>query len=70
MPMKSGRIVERRDQVLIGFLSFVATAFSTFASRWWSTNGPFLSERVMALFPYFLRRETMKVCVRLLLRVR
>ena len=31
MPMKSGRIVERRDQVLIGFLSFEATAFSTFA---------------------------------------
>src|SRR6476620_5111415 len=45
--MKSGRIVERRDQVLIGFLSFVAEAFSTFAARWWSTNGPFLSERVM-----------------------
>src|SRR3954469_12755766 len=47
--MKSGRIVERRDQVLIGFFSFVADAFSTFAIRWWSTNGPFLSERVMPL---------------------
>jgi hypothetical protein len=31
--MKSGRIVERRDQVLIGFLSFVGDAFSTFAAR-------------------------------------
>ena len=32
-PMNSGRIVERRDQVLIGFLSLVAAAFSTFACR-------------------------------------
>ena len=69
-PMNSGRIVERRDQVLIGFLSLVAAAFSTLAIRWWSTNGPFLSERVMVLAPYFLRRETIIVCVRLLLRVR
>ena len=67
--MNSGRIVERRDQVLIGFLSLMADAFSTLASRWWSTNGPFFSERVMAA-SYFLRRETIIVCVRLLLRVR
>src|SRR6185312_5369173 len=46
-PMKSGRIVERRDQVLMGFLSLVAAAFSTLAARWWSTNGPFFSERLM-----------------------
>src|SRR5450830_682826 len=32
-PMNSGRTMERRDQVLIGFLSLVATAFSTFATR-------------------------------------
>jgi hypothetical protein len=66
-------MVLRRDQVLIGFLSLVAEAFSTFAIRWWSTKGPFLSERVMvavSLGPYFLRRETIIVCVRLLLRVR
>jgi hypothetical protein len=29
--MNSGRIVERRDQVLIGFLSLMAAAFSTLA---------------------------------------
>src|SRR5512145_454206 len=44
-PMNSGRIVERRDQVLIGFLSRVAAATSTFFSRCPSTNGPFFSER-------------------------
>jgi len=31
--MKSGKIVERRDQVLIGFLSLVATAVSTFCDQ-------------------------------------
>jgi hypothetical protein len=31
--MNSGRIVERRDQVLIGFLSLVAVAFSTFGDQ-------------------------------------
>src|SRR5574340_260945 len=70
-PMKSGRIVERRDQVLIGFLSFVATALSALAWRWWSTNGPFFNERAIAVCPaYFLRRDTIIDCVRLLLRVR
>src|SRR5215469_6672245 len=44
-PTKSGVIVERRDQVLIGRLSEVARAASTFDCRWWSTNGPFLIER-------------------------
>src|SRR6218665_438307 len=51
--MNSGRIVERRDQVLIGFLSLAATALSTWAIRWWSTNGPFFNERVMA-YPLLL----------------
>src|SRR5215831_9069790 len=46
-PTKSGVIVERRDQVLIGRLSEVARAASTFACRWWSTNGPFFTERPM-----------------------
>src|SRR6201999_2518558 len=46
--MKSGRIVERRDQVLIGFLSRVAAAASTFFSKWASQNGPFLTERAIA----------------------
>src|SRR3954469_13034981 len=51
-PTKSGTMVERRDQVLIGRLSVVLRALSTFAWRWWSTKGPFLIERDMAL-PYF-----------------
>src|ERR1700761_9305653 len=46
--MKSGRIVERRDQVLIGFLSRVDAAASTFFSKWASQNGPFLTERAIA----------------------
>src|SRR6516225_6146325 len=46
--MKSGRIVERRDQVLIGFLSREAAAASTFFSKWASQNGPFLTERAIA----------------------
>src|SRR5690348_18351175 len=45
--MKSGRIVERRDQVLIGFLSREAAAASTFFSKWASQNGPFLTERAI-----------------------
>src|SRR6185312_696392 len=46
-PTNSGVIVERRDQVLIGFLSLTARAASTFFSRCPSTNGPFLIERAM-----------------------
>src|SRR6185503_847360 len=42
-PTISGRIIERRDQVLIGFL--LPCDVSTFLRRWWSTNGPFLRER-------------------------
>src|SRR5271165_4547074 len=51
MPTKSGSIVERRDQVLIGRLSEVARAASTFFNRWSSTNGPFLTERAMVFYP-------------------
>jgi len=32
-PMNSGKTMERRDQVFTGFLSLVATAFSTLASK-------------------------------------
>src|SRR6185312_6662485 len=51
--MNSGRMVERRDQVLIGFFSLPPTAASTFLIRCASTNGPFLIERDIArlLFP-------------------
>src|SRR3954465_1631454 len=51
--MKSGMIVERRDHVLIGFLSLIACAASTFLIRWASQNGPFFNERVMC-YPLFL----------------
>src|SRR5687767_10265760 len=44
-PTKSGVIIERRDQVLIGVLDFVSLAFWIFSRRWKSTNGPFLIER-------------------------
>src|SRR5690606_41859905 len=63
-PTISGRIIERRDQVLIGRL--VLPAASTFLTRWWSTNGPFLSERAMVY--QLLRSRTMNCCVRLLWR--
>src|SRR5574343_946549 len=43
--MNSGRIVERRDQVLIGRLSLVARTASTLATKCASTNGPFLRQR-------------------------
>src|SRR6266571_856166 len=51
--MKSGMMVERRDQVLMGFLSLIACAVSTFFTRWASQNGPFFNERVMS-YPLFL----------------
>src|SRR6266853_2008859 len=43
--MKSGTMVERRDQVLIGRLSLEDCAASTFFNRCPSTNGPFFNER-------------------------
>src|SRR5690606_23647029 len=70
-PMNSGRMVERRDQVLIGFFSLPPTAASTFLSRCASTNGPFLIERDIVFAPYLrLRRETIILFVRLFRRVR
>src|SRR5882672_2412191 len=44
-PTKSGVIIERRDQVLIGVLDLASFAFWILSSRWKSTNGPFLIER-------------------------
>src|ERR1700704_3495018 len=43
----SGRIVERRDHVLMTFFSLRAFIPSTFSRRWLSMNGPFLSERAI-----------------------
>src|SRR5213594_2940934 len=48
-PTKSGVIIERRDQVLIGCLDLVSLAFTIFSIRWPSTNGPFLIERPIGL---------------------
>ena len=68
-PTKSGVTVERRDQVLIGFLSLTARAASTFDCRWSSTNGPFLIERDI-VYPFVARRRrTIMPSVRLLARV-
>src|SRR5688572_18540776 len=44
-PTMSGRIIERRDHVLIGRRSFFSAAVRTFFARCKSTNGPFLIER-------------------------
>src|SRR5881392_3087831 len=68
-PTKSGRMVERRDQVLIGRLSFAAEAASTFFMRCPSTNGPFLIERAMwGPYAFLWRLRTIIDCVRLLVR--
>src|SRR5437899_3607881 len=45
MPTKSGVIIERRDQVLIGVLDFVSFALMILSIRWPSTKGPFLIDR-------------------------
>src|ERR1019366_4726325 len=44
-PIMSGRIVDRRDHVLITFFSLRAFIPATLIRRWSSMNGPFLSER-------------------------
>src|SRR4029078_2301687 len=65
-PTNSGVIVERRDQVLIGFLSLTARAASHFFHTWSSTNGPFLIERAMFRYPLVAwRRRTIIESVRL-----
>src|SRR5713101_6828517 len=51
-PTNSGRIVERRDQVLMTFFSFFTFIASTFFSRCVSTNGPFFTERPIYLSYY------------------
>src|SRR5690606_33537449 len=44
-PTMSGITMDRRAQVLIGFLLLVAMASSTFFTRWSSTKGPSFTER-------------------------
>src|SRR4030042_2066250 len=48
-PTISGIVVDRLDQVLITFPSFVLRASSTFFIKWESTKGPFLIERAINL---------------------
>src|SRR5690606_6331254 len=57
-PTKSGRIIERRDQVLIGLRLLAAIAASTLANKCASTNGPFFRERGIVRFLYLLLNET------------
>src|SRR5579872_1239165 len=52
-PIISGRMVDRRDHVLITFFSLRAFIPSTFSRRWPSMNGPFFSERAI-VSPYRL----------------
>src|SRR5215470_3545784 len=70
-PTISGRIVDRRDQVLMTFFAFFFTASCTFLRRCVSTNGPFLTLRAIgcsySVLP--LRRRTMNLSVRLFCRV-
>src|SRR5215212_3433296 len=53
-PTNCGRMVERRDQVLIGVRALVSCAVSAFFRRWRSTNGPFQTERAMSRLPLLL----------------
>src|SRR5215475_11957614 len=57
-PTNSGRIVERRDQVLSTFFWRDRFISSTRSTSFSSTYGPFLSERPIA-GSYFFRRVTM-----------
>src|ERR1700733_6179131 len=52
----SGMMVERRDQVLMTFLSPLEFRTSTFLSRWSSTKGPFFRLRGMIPQPLVYRR--------------
>src|SRR3989338_5515913 len=54
-PTNSGSTVERRDQVFTGRLSLVARTASTFLSKCASTNGPFLMERAIFIYPLNLK---------------
>src|ERR1700722_976168 len=70
-PTKSGVIIDRRDQVLIGLLAPVAALiFSTFSRSLASTNGPFFSDLDINYFVFFLlfRRSTITESLGLCLR--
>jgi len=70
-PTKSGVIMERRDQVLIGLRApVVPVIFSTFSRSLASTNGPFFNDLDIDYFVFFLlcRRSTMTESLGLCLR--
>src|SRR5450756_673313 len=56
-------MVERRDQVLMGFLVLAALSATIFSSRWPSTNGPFLMERPIVYF-CFIGRPSRRVTIK------
>lgn len=71
-PTKSGRIIERRDQVLIGLRLLAAIAASTLANKCASTNGPFSENEALSdSFTCYLTRRSRIIIlvVRLLVRV-
>src|SRR5208283_3742440 len=53
-PTKSGVIIERRDQVLIGFFATPPLIFSIFSTSFTSTNGPFFSDLLIRHLVFFL----------------
>src|SRR5699024_9106496 len=55
-PTNDGKIVERRDHVLITALSFAAFRASTFFSRLASAKGPFFNERDILYPPYYFAK--------------
>src|SRR6185295_16130739 len=67
--MKSGRIVERRLQVLTTRLPPPSRAIAALAMRCWSTNGPFLMDRDIWV-PLLLSPGNDETPRRLLLRAR
>src|SRR5882724_3403679 len=69
-PMKSGTIVERRDQVLTTFFSLRVFSPSTFSRRCPSTNGPFFSERAISLLYSSTRRKRPQGACRIFLNPR
>src|SRR5216684_1482471 len=68
--MKSGTIVERRDQVLTTFFSLRVFSPSTFSRRCPSTNGPFFSERAISLLYSSTRRKRPQGACRIFLNPR
>src|SRR3546814_6713109 len=69
-PTNCGRIVDRRDPVLIGARAPASCAVSAFFRRLSSTNGPFQTERALHYLFFFACRQRMIILsVALLMRV-